>query len=90
MHFPENNMFFSQINVCTSLDESEAISIVVCKDVLNNFDVKISLSSIASNLLVISSTTKKIGNAGSRIAVRLSISLRIGTSLVNCMTSVAL
>ena len=33
----------------TSLDESEAISIVECKDVLNNYDLKISLSSIASN-----------------------------------------
>ena len=47
MPFPEN--VFSQINVVTSLDEIEAIVIVECKDVLNNFDLKISLSSIASN-----------------------------------------
>ena len=52
-------MFFSQINVVTSLDKSEANSIVECKDVLNNFDPKICLSSVASNL-VISSTIKKM------------------------------
>ena len=57
--------FFSQINVVTSLDEIEAISIVECKDVLNNFDRKISLSSIASNFLVIIfSTIKKLETRG--------------------------
>ena len=55
---------FSQINVVTSLDENEAISIVECEDVLNNFDLKISLSSIASNFLVISSTIKKLEKRG--------------------------
>ena len=65
MHFPENNMFFfSQINVVTSLDESEANSIVESKEVLNNFDLKISFSSIAYNLLVISSTIKKLETRG--------------------------
>ena len=48
----------------TSLDESEAISIVECKGVLNNFDFKISSSSFASNFLVISSTIKKLETRG--------------------------
>ena len=53
-------MFFLQINIVTPFDESEAISIVECKDVLNNSDVKTSLSFIPSYFLVISSTIKKL------------------------------
>ena len=47
-----------------SLDESEAISIVECREVLNNFDLKISWPSIASNFLAISSTIKKLETWG--------------------------
>ena len=57
-------MFFSQINVVTSHDESEVISIAECKDVLNNCELKINLSSIASNFLRYIFNRQKIGNAG--------------------------
>ena len=51
------------------------------KDVLNNFDLKISLSSIASNFLVISSTIKKLKTRSLALTqfVNITIGLRTGT-----------
>ena len=92
MPFSENNMFFfSQINVVTSLDEIEAISIVECKDVLNNFDRKISLSSIASNFLVIIfSTIKKLETRGLSLTATCQLVSELEQELVNCTTRVTL
>ena len=67
MPFPDF-FFFSSINVVTSLDKSEAIIIVECKDVLNNLNLKMSLFFIASNFLVMQPCIKKLKTRGLALA----------------------
>ena len=62
MLFQRRMWIFLKITFFT--DESEDISIVESKDVLNNFDLKISSSYVASNFLVKSSTIKKLETLG--------------------------
>ena len=71
-------------------DEREAISIVECKDFLNNFDLRISLSSIASNFLVISSTIKKLETRGLALTSACQLVSKLNKSLVNCTARVTL
>ena len=57
-----------------SLDESEAISIVECKDFLNNLDLNNKFVFYYIKLASYIFNNQKIGNLRSRIDVRLSVS----------------
>ena len=67
------------------LDETEAESIKECKDLLDNLELKYSLTSIAANLDLLPATINKLKARGLKMKTALQLIEDVGRSCTVCI-----
>ena len=68
-----------------SFDETGAQSIVECRELLNNVEMRVSLTFIANQFSILASTIEKLETRGSSLETAVATSLRLKRSWKTCM-----